>query len=295
MLQINYEPKLSELTTIRLGGKAIAEINIHDNFDENELSTEIKKLGGDVFVLGAGSNLLVSDSDVPLVLLRTKFSHNIEVLEKDDTKTLIKVGSNVRLPRLVGRCASLGLEGLEGLCGIPGSVGGAIAMNAGSYGAQICDHLHSLLIYSPQIGIAHIDAKDINYEYRKFSVKKINTWFFVIYATFMLTHAKINVIKNKMFLNFFKKKSTQPVKAWSAGCLFKNPSPDSSAGMLLDKCGFKGKSKGGMQFSSLHANFLINQGQGSASAAFDLMAEAKEAVLSQFGLTLTPEVKILCP
>ncbi len=295
MLQINYEPKFSELTTLRLGGRAIAEINIMDNFDEHELSTQLKKLGGDVFVLGAGSNLLASDDEHALVLLHTKFNHAIEILEDDNNKALIRVGSNVRLPRFIGRCAKLGLTGLEGLCGIPGSVGGAIAMNAGSYGSQTCEHLHSLLVYSPKTGIVNIDAKDIHYGYREFSISKFNTWYFIIHATFLLTHAKINVIKEKMFLNFFKKKSTQPVNAWSAGCLFKNPSPENSAGILLDKCGFKGKSKGGMQFSSLHANFLINEGQGSANAAFDLMAEAKEAVLERFGFTLTPEVKILCP
>ncbi len=295
MLQIVQEPRLSERTTLRLGGKAIAEINIMDDFNEDELTNELKKFGGDAFVLGAGSNLLASDEDLPLVLLRTKFNQQIEIIEQDSVKSLVRVGSNVRLPRLIGRCASLGLQGLEGLCGIPGSVGGAIAMNAGSYGSQICEHLHSLLIYSPQTGIAHIEAKDIHYAYRSFSIRKINTWYFVISATFLLTHAKINVIKEKMFLNFFKKKSTQPVKAWSAGCLFKNPTPEKSAGMLLEKCGFKGKSKGGMQFSSMHANFLINEGNGSANAAFDLIEEARQAVQDRFGLMLTPEVKIICP
>ncbi len=295
MLEVINEPKLSERTTLRLGGKAIAEVRISDNFDVSELEETLKQLGGKIFVLGSGSNLLCSDERIPYTFIRPHFSHKIDVIKKNSTQSLVTVGSNVRLPRLIGNCAKLGLQGLEGLCGIPGSVGGAIAMNAGSFGMETCDTLQSLKIYSPQTGIAHIDAKDINYSYRRFEIDKINTWFFVLNATFMLTHAKNNVIKEKMVLNFFKKKSTQPIKQWSAGCLFKNPSTEQPAGKLLEQCGFKGKSKGGMKFSSLHANFLINEGKGSASAAFDLLNESREAVEKEFGLVLTPEVKILCP
>ncbi len=295
MFEIKYEPKFSELTTLRIGGKAIAEIRIKDNFDEAELKALIQKLGGNVFVLGAGSNLLASDRDLNLLLLKPDFESQIDVLNHNDTQALVKVSSNVRLARLIGRCANLGLSGLEGLCGIPGTVGGAIAMNAGSYGSETCPNLHSITIYSPQTGIATIQASDMNYGYRKFLISKINSWFFVINATFILTYSATKVIKEKMFLNFFKKKSTQPVNAWSAGCLFKNPTPDQPAGKLLEMCGFKGKSKGGMIFSPLHANFLINQGHGNANAAFDLIEEAKVEVNKRLGISLTEEVKILCP
>ncbi len=295
MLQIIDKPRLSERTTMHLGGHAIAEIRIKDNFDEQELSSSVKNLADNVLILGAGSNILASDEDLNIVLLKPYFTPKIEISKVTEKQTFIRVSGNVKLGRLVGKCASLGLSGLEGLCGIPGTVGGAIAMNAGSFGSETCKHLHSVEIYSPQTGIVTINSSEIKYAYRTFCIDKINSWFFVIYATFVLTNSSTSVIKEEMFLNFFKKKSTQPVNAWSAGCLFKNPSADHPAGKLLDQCGFKGKGKGGMIFSPKHANFLINEGNGSASAAFDLMAEAKEAVLKRFGFTLTPEVKILCP
>ncbi len=295
MLKIIHEPSLSKLTTMRIGGKAIAEICIMDGFDEHKLSYTIKELGGDVFVLGAGSNILASDNDLNVLLLRPKFSPRIEVLDSNEKQTLVFVTASTRLAKFIGKCASLGLSGLEGLCGIPGTVGGAIAMNAGSFGTETCAHLHSIQIYSPQTGITTINADELNYTYRKLCLEKINSWFFIISASFILTNSETTVIKEKMFLNFVKKKSTQPVNAWSAGCLFKNPTPENPAGKLLDLCGFKGKTKGGMIFSPLHANFLINQGQGNANAAFDLMEEAKEAVYKSFDIRLAPEVKILWP
>ena len=96
--------------------------------------------------------------------------------------------------------------------------------------------------------------------------------------------------------NFFKKKSKQPVTAWSAGCVFKNPTPEMSAGRLLDEAGFKGRQLGGMAFSTLHANFLINEGKGSATAALALLQEARQAVRQRFGIELEPEVRIVpCP
>ena len=96
-----------------------------------------------------------------------------------------------------------------------------------------------------------------------------------------------------MRLNYFKKKSTQPVLAWSAGCAFANPSPELAAGKLLDEAGFKGKRLGGMAFSPLHANFLVNEGKGSADAALDLLGQAREAVQRRSGVNLQLEIKVL--
>jgi UDP-N-acetylmuramate dehydrogenase len=95
-----------------------------------------------------------------------------------------------------------------------------------------------------------------------------------------------------MRLNYLKKKSTQPVLAWSAGCAFKNPSPELSAGKLLDEAGFKGKGLGGMAFSPLHANFLVNEGRGGASAAFELLDRAREVVRRRNGIDLHLEIKV---
>ncbi len=297
-MHIIYEPKLSERTTLRLGGKAIAEIVLTEEFNEIALTKKIAELGGDVFVLGAGSNLLVSDEDVGLTLLKPLCKKSPHIIKEENGKVWITVGSGVRLPRFLGACAKFGLSGIEGLCGIPGTVGGAIAMNAGSFGHETCTNIESLKIYSPHTGIIQIKSGDFSYAYRKFSIaslQNLSSWFFIIEATFVLTQSDMNGIKKRMTLDFFEKKSKQPVHAWSAGCIFKNPAPDKAAGMLLEQCGFKGKSLGGMRFSSLHANFLINEGNGSASAAFELIKEAQEKVKERFSVELETEVKILCP
>ncbi len=297
-MQIIYEPKLSERTTLRLGGKARAEIRLTETLDEDALTKKIAALDADVFILGGGSNLLVCDEDINLTLLRPLFKDAPRIIKRQGEKVWVRVGSGLRLPRLLGMCAKEGLSGLEGLSGIPGTVGGAIAMNAGSFGHETCAAIASLKIYSPSTGVVELTPDDFSYGYRKFTVEllpKINSWFFIIEATFILTQSHMDGIKKRMNLDFLAKKSRQPIRAWSAGCVFKNPSPETPAGMLLDKCGFKGKSLGGMAFSSLHANFLINEGKGSATAALELIEEAKQKVKERFALELETEVKIVCP
>lgn len=293
MLQVIHEPVLAERTTLRLGGTAIAEIRVSEAVDAFKVKAVCEQLGGTPMVIGAGSNLLAADGDLPVVLVRPLFTKTLSLREDEDGTPLVRVGGGVRLPRLLGKCASWGLSGLEGLCGIPGTVGGAVAMNAGSYGCETGQCLHSLRIYSPALGLVDVPAKYLKFGYRHLEISGLNTWFFVVYATFALTPSPMDGITKAMRHNFFKKKSTQPVTAWSAGCVFKNPSSQDSAGKLLKKAGFKGKKLGGMAFSPLHANFLINEGKGSATAAFDLLAQAQEAVLAQSGIALEREVKVL--
>lgn len=292
MLEIIDSPKLAERTTLRLGGPAIAEITVCEAVDALKVGGACQSLGGTPLVLGAGSNILADDGTLPLVLIRPKFDSTMSLHEEDGV-ALVRVGSGVRLPRLLARCAHWGLSGLEGLCGIPGTVGGAVAMNAGSYGCETGAHLKSVRIFSPATGVVDVAADFLKFGYRSMQIFGLSTWFFVIHATFALTHSPMNGITKVMRHNFFKKKSTQPVTAWSAGCVFKNPSPEQPAGKILEQAGFKGKSLGGMAFSSLHANFLINEGRGSAAAAFDLLAMAQEAVYSQNGIKLEKEVKVL--
>lgn len=293
MLEIMNSPLLAERTTLRLGGKAIAEICVSEAVDTLKLSTACDALGGKAFVLGAGSNLLAADGNLPVVLVRPMFTQTLSVNEGEGGKMLVRVGAGVRLPRLLGKCARWGLSGLEGLCGIPGTVGGAVAMNAGSYGCETGTYIHSVRIFSPALGLVDVAAEYLNFGYRRMEITGLNAWFLVIHVTFALTQLSRNGITKAMRHNFFKKKSTQPVQAWSAGCVFKNPGPDTSAGKLLEDAGFKGKKLGGMAFSPLHANFLVNEGKGSATAAFELLEQAQEAVKAQCGIALEREVRVL--
>ncbi len=295
MIHIIHEPHLCERTTLRLGGKAIAELRLFNAEDFDLLENTLQELGGSMFILGAGSNVLAGDGDLPFVLVRPQCMTQPHVLSDEDGnegERLVRVGAGVRLPRLLGVCAKWGLSGLEGLCGIPGTVGGAVAMNAGSFGDTVGDTLHSVQVYAKGLGIIDVERSHLRCEYRKFSISGLDEGFFVLHATFSLTSTSMSGIKKRLSHNFLKKKSTQPVRALSAGCVFKNP-PNGFAGMMLESCGFKGRRKGGMFFSPLHANFLINDGSGDAAAAFDLLAEAREAVWQRFGVRLESEVKML--
>jgi len=284
---------LSSLTTLRLGGRAAAECRLDNEEELDACGRQISTLGLPVFVLGGGSNILAQDGELPLLLVRPNFLQQPEVLDEKDGKVIVRAGASVRLSHLLAKCSAWGLSGLEGLVGIPGTVGGAVAMNAGSYGCEIAPLLHSLRIWSPGTGLKNVFPAQWEFAYRYFGLTEITTYFFILSASFCLTRTSSNGIRDSMRLNFLKKKSTQPVFAWSAGCAFKNPSPELSAGLLLDEAGFKGKGLGGMVFSPMHANFLVNEGKGSANAAFDLLAQAQEMVQRRSGVSLHLEIKVL--
>ena len=242
--------------------------------------------------MGAGSNILAQDGDLPLVLIRPLFMQGPEVIGEKEGRVLVRAGAGMPLPRLLRFCAEQGLAGLEGLVGIPGTVGGAVAMNAGSFGVEVCEKIENLQIVDAD-GVRAVASCALQYAYRSLCIDEKKNDFIVLEATFGLTRAARDGITNRMRHNFFEKKSKQPVTAWSAGCVFKNPSAELPAGKLLDQAGFKGKKMGGMAFSTLHANFMINEGRGSAKAALALLQEARETVRERFGVVLEPEVRII--
>lgn len=288
-------PRLAERTTIRLGGHALAELTLECREDALRVPERLTALGGQMLVLGAGSNILAQDGELPLVLVRCGLTDGPEIVEDSGEHVLVRAGAAVPLPRLLRFCAANGLGGLEGLTGIPGSVGGAIAMNAGSFGCETCARLERATVFDG-LCLREFTRDMFCYGYRHTLFAGKSSGFMVLDGTFSLTRVARDGIAIIMRRNFLKKKSRQPVTAWSAGCVFKNPAPDVSAGKLLDAAGFRGKSLGGMAFSSLHANFLINEGRGTAAAAFALLDMAREAVARKFGITLETEVRILaCP
>ena len=288
-------PFLAPRTTLRIGGTAIAELVLERHEDLYLLTDKIKALGGKPLVLGAGSNILAQDGELPLVLIRPFFNDGPLIVGEHEGKVLVRAGAGIPMARLLRFCAVNGLSGLEGLVGIPGSVGGAVAMNAGSHGTETCKNIYNIQVFVDNT-IQRINENGLQYGYRTLSINGKKNDFIVLEVTFGLTVGERDGICNCMRHNFFKKKSKQPVTAWSAGCVFKNPTPEMSAGRLLDEAGFKGRKLGGMAFSSLHANFLINEGKGSATAALALLQEAREAVWQRFSIELEPEVRIVpCP
>ncbi|MBQ9536884.1 MAG: UDP-N-acetylmuramate dehydrogenase [Desulfovibrionaceae bacterium] len=291
-MEIIHEPDLGALTTLGLGGKALALVRPSTCEDLANLQDVCTSFGGTPYVLGRGSNILARDGHLPYVLVQADFKAKPMILKETQDQAWVKVGAGVSLPKFVKYCASEGLAGLEGLVGIPGSVGGAVAMNAGSFGSETCAAVTELEIWQ-ESQLKTLTPKDFSYAYRAFILRAAPENFLILNVTFGLRKAERHCIFRTMDLNFLNKKSRQPITARSAGCVFKNPPAGPSAGYLLEAAGFKGKSLGGVAFSNLHANFLLNVDHGTSSEALTLIEAAKEKVLQLFQVQLEPEVRII--
>ncbi|MDR0828386.1 MAG: FAD-binding protein [Desulfovibrio sp.] len=306
-IEIIADPKLSDRTSIRLGGTAIAELCLKDIKFCEKVPGLLASLGGRPALIGAGSNIIAADGPLPLVLIRFAGLDKNPSFARNADKTLVTAPAFLPLPALLRSAAARGLSGLEGLTGIPGSVGGAVAMNAGSFGAETGALLHSLTFFSPRFGLKEIPAGEAAFYYRRADYMGLpfggaaealtqmtgpDQWILLLSAVFALKESAENEVLGRMRAFYARKKLSQPLTGKSAGCVFKNPAPQIPAGRLLEEAGLKGRGAGGMRFSPLHANFLINEGQGSYAAAADLMEEAVALVKKNSGLLLEKEVRV---
>ncbi len=291
-------PFLCKRTTLRLGGKAQAEVRVESPDDFDKLPDALSSLGGTPFVLGRGSNILASDGELPVTIVSLSWPGQVKILRDEAERVLIRADATMPLPHLLLWLATNGLSGLEGLTGIPGAVGGAVAMNAGSFGCVMGECLQRVRVFTQTRGLTWLEPGEFKTDYRKFRVvdKALNGsgLFIISQVELELVKDTRDSIKARMRQHKNTKRATQPIEAHSAGCVFKNPAPDKPAGMLLDKAGFKGKRVGDMAFSEKHANFLINLGQGTSQQAMELIEMAKSTVAAEFGLELEQEVKV-CP
>jgi UDP-N-acetylmuramate dehydrogenase len=300
-LKVAPGPKLSERTTLRLGGRARAEVVLSSPEDAHGLADELARHDCRPFILGWGSNLLAVDTDldIAVVSLEPPQSGAPEIVEQaaccdgsGAQKVLVRAGGGLMLPKFINWAAKLGLSGIEGLAGIPGTVGGAVAMNAGSYGRETAELLTRVRLWDAQNGLRWIGPAQWAARYRSFQPDGIAPPWLVVEAELALTSAAPEAVRAVVDANLARKKASQPVSAATCGCVFKNPE-GGSAGRMLDEAGFKGKSLGGMGFSPMHANFLVNEGRGTAVAALELIAKAREAVKARFGVELELEVRVV--
>ncbi|SIO19847.1 UDP-N-acetylmuramate dehydrogenase [Halodesulfovibrio marinisediminis] len=292
-ITVHQSFSFSKRTTLRMGGDALAEVVFTHADDCEQLPELLASLGGEPLVIGRGSNLLAKDGELPFVIINPAVTTDPVCVEETDDTVTVHVGAGFRLPRFLNWCATRGYSGLEGLAGVPGTVGGAVAMNAGSYGCEVVDCLESVEVFEKSIGTVVFKKTDVVLQYRHFSIPTVNDQPVILSSAFTLQKTDPQKIKKVIDDNLTRKKATQPVSAHSAGCVFKNPAEGVSAGKLLDQCGFKGKIHGGVAFSPLHANFLININNGTSKEAFELLHMAQNTVLEQTGYSLELEVKVI--
>lgn len=285
-------PDLSRRTTLRMGGTGLAEIILEKERDFDFLSKELPKIGGIPLGWGQGSNILPKDGRQPLVLI-SPYRSGPTVKKKTAESVLVRASGGVRMAGLLRWCAGQGFSGLENMAGIPGTLGGAVRMNAGSFGTQTSDLLQRVRIWTEETGLIWVDKVQWTAGYRRFLLPEVKGFFLVVEAELRLGRGDPVRIKEDLRRTYFQKKGSQPVAARTCGCVFKNPTEGEPAGRLLEQAGFRGKSRGGAGFSDKHANFLVNAGGGTSSQALELIEEAREAVQARFGTELELELKVV--
>ena len=287
-------PSLSAITTLGLGGTCSLELTVSSRDDLAAMDDRLRELGLPVYVVGRGSNIFGLDGSHEAVLVRPAFTDGPAVLgdETADGGVLVSCGAGISLPVLLAFLREKGLSGMEGLAGIPGTVGGAVAMNAGSFGTSTAESLDSVEIWSGG-RLVRLTPDACETGYRHFRPRGLAGSFLVVSAVFRLSRSTSQDVAAGMQHNFQMKKSRQPITARSAGCVFRNPACGVSAGALLERAGFRGRRKGGVALSEQHANFLVNLGGGTSSEALALLEEARTAVRAMAGVELDFEVRFL--
>ena len=235
--------------------------------------------------LGGGSNLLVIDGDLPFVVVQLAKPENEVVIEGN----FAQVDAAADLGRMVTYCAKNNLGGMEGLIGVPGTVGGALRMNAGAYGTQIGSYVREVKVYrAKERRIETLRGDQISFEYRHTSFAPDDMMLEVKLELPSKTYPEI--LKGIRLCNE-KRRASQPLGQKSAGCIFKNP-PGGSAGRMIDELGLKGFHVGDARVSDRHANFFVNAGQASAADMLALIGNVRERVQQAYGVNLENEVVV---
>jgi UDP-N-acetylenolpyruvoylglucosamine reductase len=241
------------------------------------------------FVLGQGSNLLVSDRGVRGIVIQCSSPRMPKPIKRfKDGQILMEVEAAFPLSRLVGFGIKNQLRGLEFLAGIPGSIGGAWAMNAGSYGKEIKDITAYLKTVTSEGRLIRKGKKQLCFGYRTL---KLEPGEVIMAGGIKLSSGDAESIQKETRRLWTQRRAAQPLNRPSCGSVFKNP-PGDFAGRLIEKAGLKGVQKGGAQVSNRHANFIVNQGEARAKDVLFLMNLIRTRVRKQFGIFLEPEVRL---
>jgi UDP-N-acetylmuramate dehydrogenase len=279
---------LSDYTSYRIGGEAQWFVTPKNN-DEVEATFEwYLKQDLPLTFLGAGSNLLVSDSGIDGLVVNTRHLRYKRFVEDEG---LITVGAGEPLARIAWLAAKKGWQGLEWAVGIPGLIGGSVVMNAGAHGRSVSDILVSATVLSPNSGLQTLSCDELEYSYR--TSKLQGDRLMVIEATFQLQPGgnKQEVMAQTTH-NLQQRKNSQPYHLPSCGSVFRNPLPQ-YAGSLIEQLGLKGYQIGGAQIAHRHANFILNCGNAKAMDIFNLINYIQEQVQYHWSISLEPEVKFL--
>lgn len=285
---LSPQVSLERLNTFRVGGAAewLAMPRCRQDFDQ--VLDWALAAGLTLTPLGAGSNLLISDQGLPGLVLCMRHWRSTQF---DDATGQVTVAAGEPLPTLAWKAAKRGWRGLEWAVGIPGTVGGAVVMNAGAHGGCAADSVVSATVLDVNLGQVQMMPADLAFRYRTSALQGSHK--VVLEATFQLEPGHDPAVVSADTLEGLnRRRSTQPYDWPNCGSVFRNPLPH-TAGHLIEQTGLKGYRIGNAQVADRHANFILNLGDASATDVYRLIRHVQEQVYERWSLWLEPEVKFM--
>lgn len=286
-VEVDWNVKLAGHTSLRVGGPVsclLRPLNLAG------LQSSVQVLSQNhypYFILGRGTNLLVRDTGTraAAISLESGFSQ----VERLDASGRVRVGAGLRLNRLLRFCLQENLSGLEFIAGIPGSVGGAVRMNAGTHAGEMADVCEEVLLLLADGSLSRLAGSQLCFSYRR---AELPSGAVLLEAEFSFSPSSREQIRDKIRTLLRERKEKQPWRLPSAGSVFKNP-PGDFAGRLIEAVGLKGVRVGDAQISPRHANFIVNRGQARARDILALIELARDKVSQEFGVQLELEIEII--
>ncbi|MFY9402459.1 MAG: UDP-N-acetylmuramate dehydrogenase [Candidatus Omnitrophota bacterium] len=284
-LKVKSNYPLKNRTTFKIGGPAEYFCVPKDLSTLKRLIIQAKKNKVPYFIIGAGSNLLISDRGVKglVILLNSAYFKKIKV-----KREFIEAQAGASLSSIIKFALDRSLSGLEFLSGVPATLGGAIAMNAGCWGKEISGLVDEVRVMDSFGKVKRLKKKMIKFGYRRSGLKK----YIILGARLKLSQDKKEKIRQNIKECLLKRYKAQGRVFYSAGSIFKNPKGDYAA-RLIERCGLKGKESGGAIVSRKHANFILNKGNAKADDVLRLIKLIRAKVRKKFGVDLKPEIHIL--
>ncbi len=276
--------QLRELTTLGVGGAPARYFRPRAERELADALAECARRGLPWRLLGGGSNLLVDDGPLPFGVIHVHAPGLAWIEDAGDG--LLRVGAGTTVRRLLAHCRRRGLGGLEFLAGLPGTVGGAVAGNAGAWGKETAHALSALTLMAPDGERRRVPRGELSCTYRGLALEGR----VVVAAELRLAPRSPELVAARIAMHARRRAERHPGGERSAGCVFKNPAL-APAGRLLDQCGLKGLAAGGAVVSGRHANFIVNRGGAAAADVCRLIQQMKAAVRRAFGIELELEVR----
>jgi UDP-N-acetylmuramate dehydrogenase len=279
---------MDQYTTFRIGGEADALCFVESLVELQQLFSYLIHENIPFLVVGKGSNLLIRNGGFEGVLIIMR--GDLATIETDEENTSgVTAGGGLGLSDLITYCSQKGLGGLEFLAGIPGTVGGAVAMNAGAFGEEVEGVVESIQVLTPQGKLTTKYRSELAFSYRNLSLPEKSI---VVRACFRCEQKSREMVSGKVSDYLKRRRATQPLEYPSAGSIFRNPLND-YAGRLIEEAGLKGKKVGEAMISTKHANYIVNTGKAKADDVLTLMGLARQKVKEDTGIELETEIRII--